>query len=70
MLTEMQKVVWIGLAVSYFLMLWASEMFAGEKEEFHSAYCSRRGDVAFFEKNEQLGESRRKEADKVEVRFR
>ena len=64
------KVVWIGLALSYFLMLRASELFAGEKREFHSVYCLRRGGVTFFRNNEQLGESRRQEADKVEVRFR
>lgn len=64
------RVVWIGLALSYFLMLRASELFAGEKGEFHSIYCLRRGDVAFFRNNEQLGEGRRQEADKVEVRFR
>ena len=62
--------VWIGLALSYFLMLRASEMFAGEYGEFHSIYGLPRGDVAFFRKNEQLGESRRQEADEVEVMFR
>ena len=63
-------VVWIGLALSYFLVLRASELLAGEKGEFHSIYCLRSRGVAFFINNEQLGESRRQEADKVEVRFR
>ena len=39
------RVVRIGLALSYVLMLRASELFAGEKGEFQSIYCLRRGDV-------------------------
>ena len=65
-----RRVVWIGLALSYFLMLRASELFVGEMREFHIIYFLRRGDVAFFRNNEQIGEGRRQEADKVEVRFR
>ena len=52
-----------------FLMLRASELFAGEKGDFHSIYCMRRADISFFRYNEQLGEGRRQEADIVEVRF-
>ena len=51
-------------------MLRASELFAGEKGHFHSIFCLPRGDVAFFRNNEQLGEGRRQNTDKVEVRFR
>ena len=64
------RVLWIGLALSYFLMLRASELFAKEKGVYHKVYCLRRGDVAFFRDNEQLGEGRIQEANKVEVRFR
>jgi len=64
------RVMWIGLALSYFLMLRASELFAGKKGVYHKVYCLRRGDVAFFRDNEQLGEGKRQEANKVEVRFR
>ena len=70
MLTRMQesvpswgvggRVMSIGLALSYFLMLRASELFAGEKGEFHSIYFLWRGDVAFFRNNERLGEGRRR----------
>ena len=42
----------------------------GEKRGFHSIYCLQRGDVAVFRNNEQLGEGRRQEADKVEVGLR
>ena len=56
--------------VVLFLMLRASELFAGEKGECYTIYCLRRGDVAFFGKNEQLGGGKRHEARMVEVRFR
>ena len=59
MLTRMQesipcwgvggRVVWIGLTLSNFLTLRASELFEGEKEDFLSIYCLRRGDVVFSE---------------------
>ena len=59
MLTRMQEsfpywevgggVVFIGLALPYFLTLRASELFTGEKGDFHNMYCLRRGDVAFSE---------------------
>ena len=64
------RVVWIGLALSSFLMLRASELFAGEKGDFHSIYYMRRADISFFRYNEQLREGRRQEADILEVRFR
>ena len=51
-------------------MLPASALFSGEKRGFHSIYCLQRGDVAVFRNNEQLGEGRRQEADKEEVRLR
>ena len=80
MLTEVQeiipsrgvggRVVWIGLALSHFLMLRASELFTAEKGEFPTIYCLRRGHVVFSRNNEQLGKSRTQEAGKVEVRFR
>ena len=36
---------------------------------FHKVYCFKRGDVAFFRRNEQLVESRIHDANKVELRF-
>ena len=80
MLTDMQesvqawgvcgRVLWIGLALTYFLMLRASELFANGKGVFHKIYCLRRGDVAFFKDNEHLVARRIHEANKVEVRFK
>ena len=64
------RVVWIGLALSYFVMLRASELFTEEKRDFHGIYCLRRGDMVFFRNTEQLGQGRRQEVDKVEVMFR
>ena len=62
MLTEMQesvqawgvgrRVLWIGLALTYFFMLRASELFVNGKGVFQKVYCLRRGDVAFFKDNE------------------
>ena len=48
------RMAWIDLALSYFLMLRASELFAGEKGEFHNIYCLRRRNVTFFRNDEQL----------------
>ena len=64
------RVLWIGLALTYFFMLRASELFANGKGVFHNVYCLRRGDVAIFKDNEQLVGSRIHEANKVEVRFK
>ena len=64
------RVMWIGLALTYRLLLRASELFAEENGVFHELYCLRRGDVAFFRRGRQLGRGREQEADKVEVRFK
>ena len=59
------RVAWTGLALSYILMLRATELFAWENGDFHIIYCLRKGDVVFFRNNEQSGEGGRQEADKV-----
>ena len=64
------RIVWIGLALTYQLLLRASELFAEEGGKVHEVYCLRRGDVAFFDKGVQLGPGRREAADRVEIRFR
>ena len=64
------RVLRIGLALPYLLMLRASELHAEGKGVLHRVYCLRRGDVAFFRHNEQLVGSRIHEANKLEVRFR
>ena len=64
------RIVWIGLALTYQLLLWASELFAEEGRKAHEVYCLRRGDVAFFEKGVQLGPGGKEAADMVEIRFK
>ena len=39
--------MWIGLELTYLLLLRASEIFAEENGVFHELYCLGRGDVAF-----------------------
>ena len=51
-------------------MLRASELCAGNRGGYHRVCGMRRGDVAFFRDNEQLGEGKRQETNIVEVRFR
>ena len=62
--------MWIGLALTYLLLLRTSEVFAEENGVFHEVCCLRRGDVAFFWGGRQLRRRREREADKVEIRFR
>ena len=64
------RVMWISLALTYFPMLRASQLFAGKKGEYPTVYRLLRGDVAFSRDNEQLGEGKRQETNIVEVRFR
>ena len=80
MLTEMQesvqawgvggRVLWIGLALTYYFYVASVGIICQRKGLFHKVYCLRRGDVAFFKGNEQLVGSRIHEANKVEVRFK
>ena len=56
--------------VVLFLDVTSNGIVRGGEGEIHSIYCLRRGDLAFFRNNAQLGECRRQKADKVEVRFR
>ena len=64
------RVLWIGLALTYLLMLRASELFAERDGKIHDVYCLCRGDVAFFEGDEQLEGSERVRANKIEVHMR
>ena len=66
----MGKVVWIGLALTYRLLLRNSEVFAKKVGKVHDVYCSRRRYVVFFEKRVQLGTKRGEAADMVENRFK
>ena len=64
------RVTWIGLALTYLLLLRASAIFAEQNRVSYELHCLRRGDVAFFRRGRQLGRGREQEADKVEVRFK
>ena len=63
-------VVWMGLALSYFLLCRASEMFAYANGLVHLEFCLTRGDLSFFRGPLQVKWSERREADRVEVCFR
>ena len=64
------RVLWIGLTLSYFFKLRASELFVKEIVVFHKVYCLRRRDVSFVRDNEQLVRRKIHESNKVEVRFK
>ena len=64
------RIVWIRLALTYPLLLRASELFAEEGGKVQEVHCLRRGDMAFFEKGVQLGLGRKEAADTVEIRFK
>ena len=64
------RIAWIGLALTYQLLLRTSELFADKGGKVHEVCCLRRGDVAFFEKGVQLGPGGKEAADMVEIRFK
>ena len=63
-------VTWMGLALAYFLLCRASELFAYDSGMVHPDYCLTRGDLTFFRGVQQLKWVDRREADKVEICFR
>ena len=65
-----RRVTWIGLALTYLLLLRASELFAEDDGRVHAVYGLSGGDVAFYEGERQVKEGRSPEVDTVEVRFR
>ena len=62
--------VWIGLALTYLLLLRASELFAEDDGSVHAVYCLSGGDVAFYAGERQVEGGSSTGIDKVEVRFR
>ena len=62
------RVLLIGLALSCYIMLRASELFANGKGMIHEVYCLKRGDAASFKDNEQLVGTKIHEENIVEVR--
>ena len=67
---KVRGVLWIGIALSYLLMLRAEELFGTGKGEVHEVRCLQRRDVAFFKGDKQILGGNIGEADKVEVRLR
>ena len=63
-------VMWMGLALAYFLLYRASELFANDSGMVHPDYCLTRRDLTFFKGVQQLKWVDRREADKVEICFR
>ena len=63
-------VMWMGLALAYFFLCRASELFAYDSRMVHPDYCLTRRDLAFFKDVQQLKWVDRREADKVEICFR
>ena len=64
------RVMWMGLALAYFLLCRASELFAYDSGMVHPDYCLTRRDLTFFKGVQQLKWVDRREADKVEICFR
>ena len=63
-------VMWMGLALAYFLLCRASELFAYDSGMVHPDYCLTRRDLTFFKGVQQVKWVDRREADKVEICFR
>ena len=64
------RVAWIGLALTYLLLLRASELFAEDDGRVHALYCLRGEDVAFYVGERQVEGGSSPEVGTVEVRFR
>ena len=64
------RIAWIGLALTYLLLLRASELYAEDSGRVHAQYCLRRKDIAFFAGNRQVEAGGDPGVDTVEIRFR
>ena len=65
-----ESVVWMGLALAYFLLCRPSELFAYDSGMIHPDNCLTKRDLTFFRGVQQLKWVDRREADKVEICFR
>jgi len=65
-----RKVTWMGIALSYFLLCRASELWAYDDGLVHADFCLTRGDLTFFLGERRLTDAERRQADRVEVSFR
>ena len=63
------RVAWIGLALTYLLLLRASELFVEDDGRVHAVYCLREN-VAFYAGERQVEGGSSPEVDTVVVRFR
>lgn len=63
------KVAWLGLALSYFLLCRASELFAYANGLVHPEFCLTRDCVTFFLGDTQVRIEDRARADTVKIRF-
>ena len=61
--------MWVGLALAYFLLCRASELFASDSGMVHPDYCFTRRDLTFFRGVQQLKWVDRREADKFKIWF-
>ena len=64
------SVVWMGLALFYHLLCKASETWAYGNGLVHPVFCLTRRDVVSFRGTTQLAWKDKRQADKVEVKFR
>ncbi|CAM9989498.1 unnamed protein product [Pylaiella littoralis] len=62
-------VTWMGIALSYFLLCRASELWAYDDGLVHADFCLRRGTFVFFKGVYKLAWDVRRQADRVEVTF-
>lgn len=67
--TDGGSVTWLGLALSYFLLCRASELFAYSNGLVHPEFCLTRNCLTFFRGEVQVDFAYRASADSVRVRF-
>lgn len=64
-----ERVIWLGLALSYFLLCRASELFAYEDGLVHPDFCLTRDCLTFYRGDVQVSFDERKTADSVRIFF-
>ena len=64
------RVAWIGLALTYFILLRASEVFAEDDGSVHAVYCLRGGNLAFYAGERLVVRGSSPVVNTAEVRFR
>lgn len=64
-----ERVIWLGLALSYFLLCRASELYAYEDGLVHPDFCLTRNCLQFYLGDVQVGWKERRSADSVKIVF-